>query len=234
MQKPSGIQRLDMDLPKNVVFTNPLGADKVSPTAQVSPTALSVSPRADPRQIDAHPVEESARASPAVVRALQRLRSSQPGSVAAEITMVDAATEAMARAGIGQRGSQSAQEARSERAEAATRNIVSSIIFGRSADGREVEKAMDAANWDRSVDTVQPTGLWYGLIYPEAAVREFYDMVQLTAVMYTSVVVPIRLAFDEATVPGSAAFWLDVVVDCCFWFDMYHLQTIIIMSRTLD
>ena len=98
------------------------------------------------------------------------------------------------------------------------------IVFG-SRDPI-AEQGMAEAIWtgdafDSDKKIQHPSGLWTGLLYPEASIRLWYDGFQLFAVCYTSVVVPLRLAFDETPEPFSSRFWFDVVIDSFFLFDIY-------------
>eukprot|EP01046_Picozoa_sp_COSAG06_P064483 COSAG06_NODE_15430_length_1071_cov_1.188272_1_plen_263_part_10 len=88
------------------------------------------------------------------------------------------------------------------------------------------EEAMVEALWtgeafDSDKKIEQPGGLWTGLLYPESSVRLWYDALQMVAVGYTSVMVPLRLAFDSTPVPGTMEFAIDVAIDMFFIFDIY-------------
>jgi hypothetical protein len=46
-------------------------------------------------------------------------------------------------------------------------------------------------------------------------------MIQLAAVIYTCLVVPYRLAFDESVEPYTSRFWFDAMIDALFLFDIF-------------
>lgn len=103
-------------------------------------------------------------------------------------------------------------------------SVLERAVFGTrdpSAEQAMVEAIWTGEAFDTDKKVEHPSGLWTGLLYPESTIRLWYDVIQVTAVMYTSVVVPWRLAFDETPAPGSWAFVLDVMIDMLFIFDIY-------------
>ena len=102
--------------------------------------------------------------------------------------------------------------------------MIERIVFGKRDP--QAERAMVHAIWtgdafDPRKKISHPGGLWTGLLYPESQYRLVYDFGQLFAVIYTAIIVPIRLAFDMTPEVWSTEFWVDVVIDSFFLFDMF-------------
>eukprot|EP01050_Picozoa_sp_SAG11_P013807 SAG11_NODE_1642_length_4529_cov_2.274944_2_plen_133_part_00 len=53
-----------------------------------------------------------------------------------------------------------------------------------------------------------------------------YDMIQMTLLLYTLAVVPMRIAFAIQLEPTDAGFWIDAAID------MFFMADLIIQSRT--
>lgn len=200
---------------ENIRFKNPLSEEAATVSPTPSPRALSSTSSI----LHEHPLEESARASEAVSGALAQLRAIGESDAVADLTL---ATCEGKEGGLefNSEGNDDPASPKGGFAGVLKKLNYERLIFGNN--DAEVDQAMEIANWERGrVHTAQPTGLWNGLLYPESQMRNMYDCVQLTAIVYTFWIVPYRLAFDTIVEPLSTAWWFDVFVDLTFIFDMF-------------
>lgn len=112
-------------------------------------------------------------------------------------------------------------KARAKFASFVKESMLERVVFGTRDPEAEAEllKALWKGEAEHQVE--HPGGLWTGLLYPESELRMVYDLFQLSAVLYTSYVVPLRLAFDETPVVGTGPFYFDLVIDLFFIFDIF-------------
>lgn len=97
-------------------------------------------------------------------------------------------------------------------------SFVESIIFG-GLDVEE-ERAMEKEIWEAGFGTDNDYSAFCYLLHPDTQPRAVYDVIQLGAALYTTLVVPWRLAFNEVPTLWSSWFMLDVFIDCLFMFDL--------------
>eukprot|EP01050_Picozoa_sp_SAG11_P023724 SAG11_NODE_4851_length_1747_cov_0.873786_1_plen_505_part_01 len=97
-------------------------------------------------------------------------------------------------------------------------SLVEQLIFGE----RDVnnEKYVEQSIWRAGFGTVEDYAAGCGLLHPETKRRLIYDVIQLAVALYTTIVVPWRLAFNITTEIWSAEFNLDIVIDCMFVVDI--------------
>ena len=61
---------------------------------------------------------------------------------------------------------------------------------------------------------------WCGLRHPQNVNRKIYDIIQMLLLLWTLIVVPVRIAFAIQPTVDEASFWVDVTVDSFFMFDL--------------
>ena len=93
------------------------------------------------------------------------------------------------------------------------RNDVVSLHGSASSDTSLVDKA-------KAAFLAQENETPSGVMHPEGHARIFWDVLQVAALCYVALTVPLNIGFDISTKPDEMIFWVDVTVDLYFIIDI--------------